>query len=115
MDDYKTKLEQIRKDLDEIKSWLEYHDMMTRIYRETVVNYARRNNLKLTPELTKFLEDECIIRSSKEGEPYDEIPGNVYGCGYITFKHHIVKYVFDHYYDEFDKKREELENDKDGE
>lgn len=110
MNDYKTELEQIRKELDEIKAWVEYRDMMTRIYRETVFNYARRNNLKLTPEMTKFLENECISRSSKDGEPYDELPGKIYGCGYITFKYHIVKYIFDHYYDELKKKCEELED-----
>ena len=116
MNDYKTEFEQIRKDLDEIKSWLEYHDKMTRIYRETVVNYARRNNLKLTHELTNFLEDECISRSSKEGEPYDEKPGKMLGCGYITFKYYIVKETFDYYYDEIKKKCEELEDyDEDGE
>ena len=111
MNDHKTELEQMRKDLDEIKAWLEHHDKMTRVYSETIINYARRNHLTLTPEMTKDLEIECISRSSKEGEPYDERPRVEYGCGYTAFKHHIVKYVFDHYYDELKKKYKEKEGD----
>ena len=111
MKDCKVELEQIRKDLDEIKSRLEYYDKMTRIYGDTVINYARQNGLKLTLELTKFLEDECITRSSRDGEPYDKKPGKLYGCGYIKFKYYIVKETFNYYYDEIKKNNKDKEGD----
>ena len=114
MNDYKTELEEMRKDIDEIKSWLEYYDKINRIYGDTVIGYAKRNNLKLTPELTKFLENECISRTSKEGEPYDE-RGKMFGCGYIMFKYYIVEYTFNLYRDKIKKECEELSYDKDGE
>lgn len=115
MNDCKVQLEQIRKDIDEIKSKLEYYEKMTRIYGDTVINYARQNNLKLTLELTKFLEDECITRSSRDGEPYDEELGKMYGCGYIKFKYYIVKDTFNYYHDKIKKESEELEYDENGE
>ena len=108
-------IEELQREIYDIKNTMQYVDNINKVYNETIINYARKYNYILNPKLIRLLERKTILESKTHNQKYDELPQKMYGEGYTTFQFNIVEYVFKHYYDEFKKKSEELENDKDGE
>ena len=106
----KTREEVIQELQEEVATLRDRVDYLTKIeivHKETVIGYASRNNIPLTPKLIKKLEAKAILESRRCNFDYDESPNKLYNeIGYITFKFSIVEYVFKHYYDEFVKECE---------
>ena len=101
-------IEELKNEINSIKSNISYMDDMNKLYNETIINYAKKNGYLLYPKLTKMLEKEAIYEAKRFKEEYDDMPRAVYGDGFVSFRYFTVKYIFDRYYDKFKK---ELENE----
>ena len=108
-------IEDIYREIYGIKNELQYSESINKVYNETIVNYARKHNYILNPELTRMLERKTLLEAKRCNERYDELPQKMYGEGYTTFQFNTVEYIFKRYYNEFKKKCEELSYDEDGE
>lgn len=108
-------IEDIYREIYGIKNELQYSESINKVYNENIVNYARKHNYILNPELTRMLERKTLLEAKRCNERYDELPQKIYGEGYTTFQFNTVEYIFKRYYNEFKKKCEELSYDEDGE
>ena len=101
-------IEDIYREIYNIKNDMRYSENINKVYNETIINYARKNNYILNPELTRMLERKTLLEAKRNNEKYDELPQRMYGEGYTTFQFNTVEYIFKKYYDKFKK---ELENE----
>ena len=108
-------IEELQREIYDIKNTIQYVDNINKVYNETIINYARKNNYILNPKLIRLLERKTILEAKRWNESYDELPQKMYGEGYTTFRFNTVEYIFKHYYDVFKKKSEESDYDEDGE